>query len=181
MKMLTLSSTSQVSALKLPKRLKSLVGDNYIISKFADLPVPSQMAIVWTMAVDADAWGGEWIDDLIPDELSPDEPAFKDALVNILPVFIKKYGRKKFISSLIPTEKLKKSVFQDYGIAAHYNSWEDYAAWYASVDDIPHYSSENRWPVILLCDHDETVFDGLHRMHSYMNSGHLEIPAIYPL
>lgn len=37
-------------------RLDSLIGNSYSVVQFADLPVPSQLAIVWYLAVDCGAW-----------------------------------------------------------------------------------------------------------------------------
>lgn len=138
-------------------RLKKLVGDDYQVVAFKDLPLHYQMAI---------AQYPDW------------DGASKDELMAILPEYIRENGEDKWGVKTLPVDAVKTAVMADEDIASSHPTWEAYAEAYCD-DDVPHYGSEDRWPVILSGDDYETIYDGWHRMHSYVRSGHADIPAVF--
>lgn len=156
-------------------RMDDLIGDTYAVVKFADLPTPYQMAIVWRTVMECDGWDGV----PIPDWQSEDEA--KTGLALLLPKFVELYGEELFGTVTLSADALKSSVMQDEDIASSYSTWEDYHAAYTR-GRTPAHPETDRWPVILSYDNYETLTDGWHRFHSYMRDGVEEIHALfYPL
>lgn len=141
-------------------RMSNLVGTNYQVVALRDLPQHYQMAI---------AQYPDW------------DGASKDELLAILPEYIRKNGDDKWGVVALPANRVKQAVLADEDIASSFSSWEEYASWYCGSlgDSVPQYGPDNRWPVILSSDDYDTIYDGWHRMHSYLRSGHADIPAIF--
>jgi hypothetical protein len=74
---------------------------------------------------------------------------------------------------------MKASVLGNVEIATGFATWEAYANWYAKNGDVPVYPEAERWPVILSSSDEETLDDGWHRMHAYIASEHLTVPAVF--
>ena len=60
-----------------------------------------------------------------------------------------------------------------------HNGTDDYAAWYAEATDVPDHGPDQRWPVLLSDNDEETLVDGWHRLHSYLRAGHADIPCVF--
>ncbi len=164
-------------------RIVELVGDRCSIQKFADLPKPYQLAIIWYMAVDGDAW--DEVDRSSWDEAGVGsmshlerEEYLKRSLIELLPSYVNVYGNTLFGSVLLDAETLKNSVMNDEEISDSYSSWDDYHNWYLS-GGVPTYPDNERWPVILSSDDFETILDGWHRFHSYARDGAVEVGAVF--
>ena len=152
-------------------RSHALIGENYQILPFAELPLPYQMAMVWYMAIDGEAWDCPELFDL-PEITKAD-------VEKRMPHFIEHYGTRPFGVVTLSSETLKSAVMDDEEIASSFSSWEDYHEWYTSHSDMPAHGHENRWPVILWNGNTETLQDGWHRFHSYIRDGHSDIPVIF--
>lgn len=155
-------------------RFKSLIGDAHTIMPLSQLPKPFQMAIVWYMAVDGCAW-----EDIELPETQEDMVAFKQAVEDAIPEFVRRYGDRKFGIVNIPVEQFKQSMMQGTEIGEDFSTFDEYHQWYLSHGDTPEYDSEDRWPVILSDFGDEVTQDGAHRLHSYIRAQHTDIPALF--
>ena len=153
-------------------RLDSLIGNSYSVLQFADLPVPSQLAIVWYLAVDCGAWDAVDLSLYSADHL-------ESSLVDLLPKYVNEYGAELFGSVCLATSALASAIMKDEEIADSHSSWEDYHKWYLSCGDIPTHLATERWPVLLSSDAYETILDGWHRFHSYVRDGASEIQAVF--
>ena len=78
----------------------------------------------------------------------------------------------------IPTEVAKAEVMRSLKSGGRqWASFDDYHRWYGRNGEIPDYPFEGRWPSQLMFDEDEEFFwDGWHRFHSYVRSGHSTVP-----
>ena len=155
-----------------PTRMDSLIGDSYVLARFADLPMHWQLSIVWRTVMDCESWA---------DVVTPQWPSAEDAkagLTQMLPQYVERYGDQLFGVATICTEAIKASVMQDEDIAGSYDSWEQYHAWYMRGGAVKHQES-NRWPVTLSPDNYETLLDGWNRLHSYIRDGAAVIPAVF--
>lgn len=89
----------------------------------------------------------------------------------------------------IPTEVAKSEVMRSLiegsereGEEPRWICFDHYHAWYANVTPVPDYPFEGRWPSQLMLEDDEDFFwDGWHRFHSYVRSGHPTVPYYTPL
>jgi hypothetical protein len=153
-------------------RMDSLIEDSYSIVKFADLPTPYQMAIVWRTVMECDGW--EEVS--IPEWKS--EVEAKAGLALLLPQYVELYGEELFGTVTLSADALKSSVMRDEQIAAGYAGWDDYHADYTR-GRTPKHPEADRWPVLLSYDDHETLWDGWHRLHSYIRDGAVEIPAVF--
>jgi len=143
-------------------RMDDLVGKDFKILAFRDLPLSHQLSIAQYMPLEEGAEG--------------ETPASLEAL---LPAYLLQYGDDEWGVLNIAAERLKQSVMADEDRATGNDSWEEYAAAYCAGGDVPHYGPDNRWPVLLSPDNYETLLDGWHRMHSYMRSGFADVPALF--
>lgn len=157
--------------LPITARMDLLISDDYTIQRFADLPTPYQLAIVWHMAVDGEAWDGVDLS-----SLSWSDP--KPGLLDLLPKYVDLYGDTRFGTSFLGTEAVQNSVMRDAEISEDYGSWEEYHAAYLSAG-APKHPESDRWPVILSDDDSETLHDGWRRFHSYVRDGAAGIPSVF--
>jgi hypothetical protein len=75
----------------------------------------------------------------------------------------------------LPTEVAKAEVLASLGV--DFEDFDSYHRWYAQRSEIPDYPRESRWPSQLdLDDGSEFLWDGWHRFHSYVRSGHDTVP-----
>ena len=65
------------------------------------------------------------------------------------------------------------------------NGWtnfSDYHRWYIALGTTPQHAAQGRWPVLLSGggrgSSEEFIWDGWHRFHSYVRSGHATIPVV---
>lgn len=154
-------------------RMDTLLSEGFSVKTFAELSMPNQLAIVWYMAVDGDAWCNVDMSPL----LDVDDP--KAALVELLPQFVKAYGDARFGIVCLTPAAIQKAVMDDAEISGSFSSWDEYHAWYLAAGDVPSHPCTERWPVILSSDDSETITDGWHRFHGYMRDGAPGIPAMF--
>lgn len=152
-------------------RMDSLIANKYSVQRFADLPTHYQLAIVWFMAVDGEAWDAVDLSTIECDDLKP-------ALTKLLPKYVELYGETLFGSIALDATAVQSAVMCDEDISDLYSTWDEYHSKYVSIDT-PEHPEECRWPVILSADDYETLRDGWHRFHSYVRDGAAEIPAIF--
>lgn len=152
-------------------RMGSLVSNDYVVKSLAELPTPFQMAIIWYMAVEGDAW------DKV-DLFNIDEDNFKSCFNSFLPKFIEIYGDRKLGIAYLNADRICDSVMEDPEIAEDFSYWDEYHAWYTS-GSIPNHPDNDLWPVILSDDDSETIHDGWHRFHSYIRKNTTHIPAVF--
>lgn len=154
--------SNHIEVAKSACRMDCLIGNGYQICAFSDLPVPYQLAISHYLAIDCGSWEIFYDDDQV-----------------LLHDYIRKYGDQIFGVIKLDAQCMAQSVMADPELVASFSSWEQYTNSYCAAGDVPEYSNQNRWPVILSQDNYETLLDGWHRFHSYMRSGCLDIPAVF--
>lgn len=71
-------------------RMNSLISNDYIVKTFSELPTPFQMAIIWYMAVEGDAWDQVDLPNI-------NEDNFGSCFNDFLPDFVKNYGDSETI------------------------------------------------------------------------------------
>lgn len=152
-------------------RMDLLVANNSTAQHFEDLPVPYQLAIVFFMAVDGDAW------DRVDLPLLTEENQHA-VLTEMLPMYREMYGNTVFGVATLSTAALQASVMADPEIADSFASWDEYHRAYLS-GGAPEHPETDRWPVILSDEDSETLRDGWHRFHSYVRDGAVEIPVVF--
>ncbi len=152
-------------------RMDRLIGQQFRIRPFRELPIPYQLAMTYYMAIDGEAWN------LTCDytEARLDKEVLRRELINVR----KRYGDTLFGTALISTKRLVQAVFQDEYLGQAYPDWKAYQAGFTRNCSIPRHPRTQRWPVILSSFEDETLQDGWHRFNSYVRDGHKRIPAIF--
>lgn len=156
-------------------RMDDLVGAQFKILKYRELPRTHQLALLQFFGIDTDGW------DVLFDQTDLDGSALSEAFVNALPAYVKEHGDSLWGVLTLDTRKLIQSVMADPDIASSYVNWAAYTADYCFAGDVPTYGPDDMWPVILSEDPYETLLDGWHRFHSYARSGFKAIPAIFSL
>lgn len=170
-----------------PEKL-SLFEQGFEFIKYRDLPKSHQMAMAWYMAVDGEAW-----DDIIDyEKVLPKgvnnsdgirwHNAFKEALEELLPVFIERYGDVEFGIATWNADLLIASISGDDVYKEDGIGFEEARASFSKpirnyITDS--YPREGRWPVIMSNSDDETLQDGWHRFQIYVSNGHDDIPVIF--
>lgn len=142
--------------------MDDLVGNEYKILAFRELPEAHQHSLAHYLGTECDSW-----------------VCFYDGSTLLLHEYVRAYGGELFGVIDLPAQRVKQAVMADPDLATDYSSWEEYAASYCRGGDVPEHGHENRWPVILSQDNYETLLDGWHRFHSYMRSGCTDVPAIF--
>jgi hypothetical protein len=151
-------------------RIDSLVADNYTVKSFADLPHHYQMALVWFMSIDGDAWDGVDITSSTNDDV-------KKEITELMPKYIELYGKTEFKIATLNVQTIQNSIMCDEEISESFSNWDEYHKWYLS-GATPKHPQNNRWPLILSNDDSETIRDDWHRFHSYVRDGATEIDVI---
>jgi hypothetical protein len=162
------------------KRLAKTFGGRSV--PFSKLPLPSQLAILWYLAIDAEAWE-------LPDGWPYGFIDRNDPQVSLevtreftrqIPFFMEQHGAERIGYVELPTQVLIEAVSQDPDIAEGWDDFADYhQAYIASRRALPPARREGNWPVILGDEEFETLQDGWGRFHSYVRAGVETIPAIY--
>ena len=152
-------------------RTDALISNDYSIQRFSDMPAPYQMAIIWFMAVDGEAWDGVDLS-----SLSWDDP--KSELIRLIPEYVALYGETLFGSAVLSASVIQESIMGDCEIAEDFSSWEEYHSSFLAAG-APEHPESDRWPLILSGDDGETLRDGWHRFHSYVRDGATVIPCVF--
>lgn len=101
-------------------------------------------------------------------------------LRNHLPSLLELHGSYLIGRTEIPLKVLKETIFKESpDIRGDFHSFEAYHQWYLSMGDTPAYNRKDPWPVILSNFKNETLEDGWHRFHRYVQTGLDPIPALY--
>jgi len=168
----------------------ALVGEDYRIVAFRDLPEPYRLAIAHYMAVDGEAWdlGEEGAEGPIPEasrqvaDRRPDRERILHRLRSAMPRLVDEHGDRAFGVASVPMDAARAHVMGRGDLATDWQGdWDAYHAWYAGRGDMPAHDAMDRWPCIMSGFGDEAFEDGWHRFHSYAGSGHADVPvAFYP-
>jgi len=160
------------------KRLTFISKFNPKTLPFKNLPESYQLALVWYMAVDGEAW------DLLGNlESAKDQKEMRKLLQSTLPEYRKKYGNKNFGMVNIPTQIIKQEVMKANEIGK-YKSFNNYSKSYQNKMTIPIYKLKGQWPCIL-ADKEyfemsgEILQDGWHRLQVFINNGAKTIPCTF--
>lgn len=146
------------------------------IRRFQDLSAPYQMAIIWYMAFDGEAWATIDYPDNAP---FFDKEFAKSTIVAALPKYVAAHAETLFGVSVFSLHDVKEAVMAGAEIGGDFESWESYHKWYIGGEDVQEYAHDCRWPAIVSGFDDEVFQDGWHRMHSYARSGHKDIPVVF--
>jgi hypothetical protein len=94
--------------------------------------------------------------------------------------YIERFGDVRFGITSISDQQAKEVVMTDFEILREHGSFEAYHQKFLSYAPIPGYAPEDRWPLILAKDTYPSAFiDGYARLHSYLRSGHRDVPVIF--
>jgi len=145
---------------------------------FGELNVPSKKAYIWFFAIEQGCDMINAIMDILPgDALNPSDISesawelmferisahLKGATFRYLDVPVAE------IQSLILNHN--QSIKEDYAI------WSDYAKSYGT-HGVEHYPETDRFPCISFSGDQDIIWDGWHRLHSYINNNHSTIPVL---
>ena len=145
---------------------------------FGELNVPSKKAYIWFFAIVQGCDMINAIMDILPgDALNPSDISesawelmferisahLKGATFRYLDVPVAE------IQSLILNHN--QSIKEDYAI------WSDYAKSYGT-HGVEHYPETDRFPCISFSGDQDIIWDGWHRLHSYINNNHSTIPVL---
>lgn len=78
----------------------------------------------------------------------------------------------------IPVDVIKAATMALPDIGDSFVDFDAYHRWYMGAGDVPTYSAEHRWPCIASLQEDELIQDGSHRLHAYIEAGHVTIPVL---
>ena len=156
-------------------RMDTLLGSDYSIVPFRDLPRPYQLAVGHYMAIDGEAWA----EALPKNAFWPSREQQRAGLGRALPRIVELFGDIPFGVARLPSEKLRTAIMQTIEMSQSFATWEAYHAWYIKGGDIPAHGKTNRWPVILSDFEDEFIQDGWHRLHCYLKRADDDIPAVF--
>ena len=148
-----------------------------VILPFAMLPKTHQLAIVWYMAVNGEAW------EILFDFDRKDDchnTKNKKILEKVLPEYVKKYGKIKFGVITLSTALCKRMLMQEREVKQDWKNFDAYHKWYQDCSGNPTHKRKNPWPCILGSDFkNEFIEDGWHRFHRYVQLKMLSIPCVY--
>jgi hypothetical protein len=88
---------------------------------------------------------------------------------------------KRFGVAFVPMQMMWLQVMNDPDRRIDFDCFEEYHAYYKSVERVPRHPRKNRWPIFLSGRgrERETIIDGWHRFHSYVDSQAKEVPIIW--
>lgn len=165
-------------------RTDELLGGDYEIVAFRDLPQEHRLAMAWYMAVDGEAWA-DVFEDLPEDADCPDIGEDRDgwaafwlaALRERMPRIDDMHGDVEFGMATVPMDRMVAAIEADPDMAQEgVTSYRDTVM---SRDGSVAHGTAARWPVILSTSDDETLQDGWHRMASYVRSGCSDVPCLF--
>ncbi len=159
--------------------------DNKKNYKFSDLPLGAQKAIAGRWFIEAGCFlGGSVLSNEISKFLpeSANESSYAQELsaaqwngiLKLVKAFYKDKG-SLFTYFEAPTEVVKDVLLKNISDFDCYTFWEEYSNDYGSV---PMHQQKDRFPCLAPLGDEEILEDGWHRLHSYINQGHLTIPIL---
>lgn len=145
---------------------------------FGDLNVPSKKAYIWFFAIEQGCDMINAIMDILPgDALNPSdisEYAWELMFERISAHL--KGATFRYIE--IPVVEIQSLIMShNQSIKEDYANWADYAKSYCS-HDIESHPETDRFPCISFSGDPDIIWDGWHRLHSYINSNHSTIPIL---
>jgi hypothetical protein len=153
--------------------------------KFNELPLGAQKGIAGRWFIEGGCFlGGDVLSDEILKFLpeSANESNYAQELSEsqwseILKLIINYYSDKdnNFTYFEAPTECVKDVLLKNVDSFEDYENWEEYSDDYGKVHL---HSKIDRFPCFYCLGYEEIFEDGWHRLHSYINQGHLTIPII---
>ena len=161
------------------------------IRQFRDLPTNHQMAVIWYMYCDGNAWVPPYDDAIgFQSDWKKQERDTKREIRTHLQKWINQYGDTEWGMAEIPTLALVDYVWRcliTHGTwNEEFDSWKEYHEWYyqdALRKSGKRHNMKDRWPCIWSLDLGygvtDPIEDGWHRFHAYVRANHSTVPVIY--
>ena len=164
---------------------------NILVMPFSSLPPNHQMALVWYMAVDGEAWNISLVEDPLNNDWS--NANVRRVLRRHMRRFVDVYGGTEWGIGEVLTKDLTAYVWRcmsEKGIwGSDFDSFQQYHEWYIENDlrrSGKRHNMQQRWPIIYTLNDsgfDDTYYDpiedGWHRFHAYVRAKHSTIPIVY--
>ena len=152
--------------------------DNKQKLSFSELPFPVQKSLVWRWAIECENSLDEKISHLLSSNPKDPSDLSESTWLQIIAIGNVHFGPAIFQYFELPTEAVKKVILTHHEeISEDWDSWDEYKAFYGT-EEIPQHSEDNRFPCLAPTGEPEIFEDGWHRLHSYINQGHLTIPIL---
>lgn len=164
------------------RRIDELLGDDYELVRFRDLPEPHRMAMAWYMGVDGEAWLDVVGIDLDLGRGREGIARQKAMLRRKLPAIDRRYGDVVFGVVDLRMEAMLEAMVDDRWAQEEGLDLEGVRARHASESpqaDYPEHGPNDRWPVILSNIDRDTLDDGWNRFAAYVRNGHDDVPALF--
>lgn len=146
--------------------------------RFEDLGSPAKKALIWFFAIECYNDIYDAISDLVPDNIHSPNDISEPTWSRIFTRANDFYQGTLFDYFEVPTENITSLILKHNNpICKDYESWADYANAYGT-HDVPNYSAHDRFPCIAFSGDPDVIYDGWHRLHSYVNSQHSTIPVL---
>lgn len=152
-------------------RQDRLLGDDYRILPYRDLPKSYQMAIAWFMGVDGDAWH------VSDGPCCSENAAGKAVMESALHEYVERYGDVKIGIAQVDTQAAKLNVMEHID-QADFGTWDEYHAWYLAQRKGEVFGHADGWPVLLNFGDEWETFDANWPcFHAYCRDGAARFPV----
>jgi hypothetical protein len=145
---------------------------------FGELNVPSKKAYVWFFAIEQGCDMINEIMDILPgDAINPGDisESVWELMFERISAHLKGATFRYFE---VPVQEIQSLIMtNNQSIKDDYASWADYAKSYCS-HGIESHPETDRFPCISFSGDSDIIWDGWHRLHSYINSNHPTIPVL---
>lgn len=158
------------------------------ILQFRDLPKNHQVAVIWYMYCDGDAWDPPY-DDCVgwKQDWKEQHLATMSQIRRNLKKWIEKFGDTEWGVANIPTKKLVAYIWQQMTTEQEwgdeFDSFDEYHKWYyheALYKSGKRHNMIDQWPCIWsLHDNAISIEDGWHRFHAYVRANCQTVPVVY--
>jgi len=146
---------------------------------FGELNTPSKKAYIWYFAIEQGCDMYNELEDLLPEGGAVAPSDIPESVWAVMFERVSAFldgGRFRYFE--VPTEEIQSLILMHNDPIKHeYSSWAEYAKGYgkAGVEDYP---ETDRFPCLSFAGDTDIVWDGWHRLHSYINAGHSTIPVL---
>jgi hypothetical protein len=168
-------------------RNDELMGGDFEILPFRDLPEEHRLAVAWYMGVDGEAWA-DILDgeadgvDGCPD-IGEDREGWaafwKARLLAAMAAIDEAYGDVPFGVTTLDTERMLDFIERDPECRVGEDGGPSYRENLRANTKGDSHPTTGRWPVILSSTDDETLQDGWHRFGAYVRAGCRDVPAVF--